>query len=202
MTEHWEPLHRAAAEGDIDELRSFLDNGADPNSTNPIYGNTLLYSACFRDQAEVVRLLVARGAAVNQRIKYRSPVDGRVEEGVVALMLARSVDVLDALLEAGADPNLADGEGRTVLMRVATFVSPQAVQALIKAGADPTARDQGGLRAADIVHRRLDWLLANSPDPQLPSVRRGKQRLESVLAILESATGEATHRGSRRAVEQ
>ena len=154
-------LPDAAARGDVarvvDEL---IDAGSDPNFAHPQYGNTPLSRACFMNRVEVVKRLLQRGADPNLRITYRSPVDGRVEKGVVALMFSRSLEAVTALLEAGADPNVHDEEGTTPLMRAVLATPPAAVEALLAAGADAQARNRGGDTAADLVKKRLDWVLS------------------------------------------
>src|SRR5262249_20246724 len=143
---------------DLRTLEQLLDGGCDPNVAHPVYGNTPLYNACLIDRADMVKLLLRRGADPNKRMTYRSPVDGRVEDGLVALMLARSPEVVAALVQAGADPNLRAADGRTPLTRVVLGATPQAVEQLLRAGADPGARSSAGHTAADVVRDRLQWL--------------------------------------------
>lgn len=177
-----------AVGGEIAEVKRLLDAGCDPNVTNPRYGNTPLYNACFRNRPDVVKLLVFRGANPNQRLIYRSPVDGRVEDGIVVLMLAQSSEVMATLLAAGADPNVADAAGNTPLMRCVLIAPREAVELLLKAGADATARNRAGVSAADVIRKRLAWLENGDADLCMPAGRKRKQRLESVLSLLEGWT--------------
>ena len=177
-----------AVGGDVSEVERLLDGGCDPNIANPRYGNTPLYNACFSNRPDVVRLLISKGANPNQRITYRSPVDGRVEEGIVALMLAQSAEVITALLGAGADPNLTDEVGNTPLMRCVLIAPPEAIELLLQAGADAAAQNGDGLSAADVVRKRLEWLENSGADLRMPTPRKRKQSLESILAMLEGWT--------------
>jgi ankyrin repeat protein len=179
-------LAEAAARGDITKVDELIDAGCDPNRAHPRYGNTPLSRACFMNRVEVVKRLLQRGADPNLRMTYRSPVDGRVEEGAVALMFSRSLEAVTALLEAGADPNVHDEDGTTPLMRAVLATPPAAVKALLAAGADAGAQNRAGDTAAELVRRRLDWLRSS----QASEGAKGRKRmadLEQVLAILSAA---------------
>ena len=187
MREDNELLLQAAGQGDLATLQRLLAAGCDVNGAHPVHGNTALYNACFVDRADVVKLLVAGGADPNHRMTYHSPVDGRVEEGLVALMLARSPAVVSALLEAGANPNVHDAIGRTPLMRVVLSASVDAVDLLLAAGADPTVRNQAGLTAADIIRDRLGWLHESWVNLKQPQATERKAVLQRMLATVETA---------------
>ena len=179
-------LLEAAAQGTLRRVEELLDAGANPNFAHPQYGNTPLSRACFTNRVDVVERLLQRGADPNLRITYSSPVDGRVEKGIVALMFARSLEVVTALLEAGADPNVQFEDGSTPLMRAVLATPPSAVEALLAAGANPQAKDRRGLTAADLVRRRLDWL-RSSQASESPKGKKRAADLERILAILSAA---------------
>jgi ankyrin repeat protein len=177
----------AAAQGHLAKVDELLDAGCDPNTAHPQYGNTPLSRACFTNRVEIIERLLQRGADPNLRITYRSPVDGRVEKGVVALMFARSLEAVSALLEAGADPNIADEEGATPLMRAVLATPPAAVRALLASGANAQARKQNGDSAADLARKRLDWLRSS----QASGGAKGRKRmadLEETMTILSAVS--------------
>lgn len=58
------PLHEAAKNGDIEDVRELLDAGIDVNSLNS-EGATPLHWAAFKGHVDVAKLLVKRGAKVN-----------------------------------------------------------------------------------------------------------------------------------------
>jgi uncharacterized protein len=149
---------QAAGTGDIALLTQLLDAGWNPNTVHPDTGASALYNACFGGrQVDAVRLLLARGADPNKRLTYCSPVDGRIENGIVALMVASSVPVVQLLLEAGADPNARSEDGRSVLMRLVGAAPSEVFGILIAAGADPKVRARDGRSAADVVKDKLEW---------------------------------------------
>jgi uncharacterized protein len=149
-------LFQAAGTNNAAALRSLLQLGRDPNCVAEQYGHTPLYNACFSDSAETVRVLLEYGADPNKRFTYRSPVDGRVEVDLVALMFARSMNVATLLLDVGADVNISAANGTTALMRAAFRGNPEVVQLLLGSGANASARNAAGNSALDLVSGKLN----------------------------------------------
>ncbi len=100
----------AAANGQVELVRLTLSHGADPHSTDR-YRGTALTAASQHGNPEVVKLLLQAGV----------PVDHVNALGWTALLeaivlgdgSARYEDVVQLLLDAGADANLADRDGVT-----------------------------------------------------------------------------------------
>ena len=85
----------------------------------------------------------------------------RDEEGFTSLHQAAgdstTLEIVTALLEAGANVNARTGDGSTPLHRAAAYSkTPAIVTALLDAGADPAARDNQGKTPSD-------WVKADSP---------------------------------------
>jgi len=104
------PLMLAALRGHRDIADTLLARGAAVSRE----GWSPLHYAASANPGDValLRLLIARGA----------PLDARAPDGSTPLMLAAAwggEDLLNALLQAGADPRLADARGRTALDRAA-----------------------------------------------------------------------------------
>lgn len=104
------PLHYAAAEGLVDACELLTARGADVNARGHFLF-TPLHTAAVAGQAASVRFLLAHGAEVDpQDYNGNTPLfsavlsyQGRQSEG----------EVIEALLEAGADPQLANLHGST-----------------------------------------------------------------------------------------
>ena len=88
------------------ELAKWLvEQGADVNAKE--FGDTPLLYAAHYGNAEIARLLIARGAAVNVRAESsgqrgRTPLCTALVYGA---SLHKDISVVEALLEGGADPN-------------------------------------------------------------------------------------------------
>ena len=102
----------AGARGLDEILAMTLAHGADLRSTNH-YGGTALIPAAERGHVSTVRMLLRAGVAVDHvnRLHWTALLE--------AILLgdggARHVQIVQLLLEAGADPELADGDGVTPL---------------------------------------------------------------------------------------
>lgn len=103
------PLALAAFFGHRDLAESLLDQGADVNAVSKnATGYTALSGAVARGDAEIVRLLLSRGA--NARHGYGpgySPLHEAAASG--------KLDIAKLLLAHGADPNVATDDGQTPL---------------------------------------------------------------------------------------
>ncbi|AHI00005.1 hypothetical protein GCM10010174_05120 [Kutzneria viridogrisea] len=109
--ERWPVLIRAATVGDLDTLRTALDQGVDPNGTVPTafgYTDPLLVTAAAHGQVEVVRLLLDAGASPTiQTDSGRTPMKVALER--------RHVPVAKELLARGVPP--LDSGGKDSLLR-------------------------------------------------------------------------------------
>ncbi|MEW6351666.1 MAG: ankyrin repeat domain-containing protein [Thermodesulfobacteriota bacterium] len=116
--------------------------GVVPNSGTQQW--PLLASACKWGRVEAVKLLLAKGAEVNQR----GP------GGTSPLMVACSEGQTEAakvLLDNGADVNQRDAEGRTALISATLRGELEAVKLLLGNGADVHAVDKQGRSALRLV---------------------------------------------------
>lgn len=146
-----DPL-RAAHRGDLEALSDFLDDGFLPNSRNEV-GYTALMSAARGAQVEVIRFLLARGADAtladqNGFTALRCAVMQPSSDG------AREAACVRILVEAGAEPNVRDGNDGTPLMGAAWFGCVEAARELLQRGADATLVDKKGRTAKDLAIAR------------------------------------------------
>jgi uncharacterized protein len=95
MKKEWETAIRR---GDLGEVRSLIDNGADIDALDR-YHQTGVMVASMRGHTEIVRMLVGRGAKLDVTAKY----------GLSAMMLAvirNEVEIVRILAEAGANQEI------------------------------------------------------------------------------------------------
>jgi hypothetical protein len=135
------PLVEATRRGHSDIALVLIDAGADINSKDA-YGVTATMFAAICGSTEVLERLIAEGADVNAQ-----DVDGRT---VLIETLTTENDIpfsaIQAIIDAGADPNVQIKGGVTALMLAATG-DLDILRLLIDAGTDINARDDRGTTA-------------------------------------------------------
>ena len=141
---------RAAYRGDMEAIRTFLDNGFDLGVGNEI-GYTALMGAARGASIDVLRLLLSCGGHATQTDKHgRSALHWAVAQSGDSSQAA----CVHVLIDAGADINAGDEGGITPLMNAACFGCADAVRELLQRGADPQLRDNKGRTAKDLASER------------------------------------------------
>ncbi len=97
-------LVNLAGKGDVDGVRSLLDQGVNVNAKDSALGCTALVYAAQWDKPDVVLLLLARGADINM-----------IGDGYTPLTMAAfmgKTDIVRILIDKGADVNKTDENGK------------------------------------------------------------------------------------------
>lgn len=121
-------LHRAAARGDVGEIKFLLTKGHNPNARDK-FGRTPLHVAAFGSHYDAVRALVAGTGNINalENDRYDVITIAAVKDDVRMVRLA---------LELGGNPKLITSHyDGTALIAAAHLGHDTVVQALIDAGA-------------------------------------------------------------------
>ncbi|KAL7951964.1 ankyrin repeat-containing domain protein [Trichoderma barbatum] len=177
------PLWWAAINGHAEVVEIILkERGIDIEVKDNIYSHTPLRLAVDRGTLSVVKLLLDKGAGVesgNRELSSRwrkgttiSP-NYFLTKGIrySALHIAynnRLYDMLKLLLEKGADANVQDGMGCTVLHYAASLGQSIVVQLLLANGADIRARTEHGMTAlhfaSHLNQREVERLFTKGAD--------------------------------------
>jgi ankyrin len=200
------PLMVAARAGNLAAVNLLLEAGAAVNAKEQWQGQTALMWAAAENHAAVVKALAARGAEINGRANVLEPprreiLDFRTDKngqalqtllttfprgGLTPLLFAArqgSIEGARALIEAGADLNLADPDGISPLVLAIRNGHYDLAALLVESGANVNAGDRVNrtpLYMAVDMHT-LDWI-QNRPAPKsedaLDSVGLAKLLLE------------------------
>jgi uncharacterized protein len=177
----------AVCNDDEQRMAQLLSSGANPNFINEPYGNSALYNSTFSNHLAGVCVLLRAGADPNLRLTYRSPVDGRVERNVVALMYARIPEIARELINAGADVNLVDNAGLTALIRAAQRGALEVVEVLLEAGAQASWRSIEGKSAADTALARADRFRTLARAGNSTALEKHIKEFDRIAEILREA---------------
>lgn len=177
-------LHDALVAGDVDQARSAIECGADPNASH--WSGSALYWAAKAGRLDLVELLLGAGAKVEAAPEHeQSSLHTAAEEGHIEVLSRlikacdkRSLDRFDyvsrtplmcaleagqlqaaeILIASGADVNANDEEniGNTALHRAVFTSNRRAVELLLRAGANPNLPGWMGQTALHIAQERGD----------------------------------------------
>jgi ankyrin repeat protein len=125
-------------------VRLLLEHGvsAETINKNSVGGGTPLTVASEKGDAEIVNILIARGAVIDQR----------TDTGSTALLKAAhcgKVAVVKMLLDKGASVNAANDLGQTALMLAAHEDHAEVVRLLLASGASKAKECRQGMTARD-----------------------------------------------------
>ncbi|MEN1942021.1 ankyrin repeat domain-containing protein [Luteimonas sp. MJ174] len=130
-------LQLAVAAGQPATVAALLDAGADPNRQSPGGGGPM-HAAAFGDDPTLLRALLDHGGNPD----LRNSVTG--ETPLVRAILGRGDAQVKMLLDAGADPGAADGNGATPLHAAGSINAGAVVMLLLESGAPAHATNSAG----------------------------------------------------------
>lgn len=140
------PLITALYYDQVEILRVFLDNGADPNLVSGPSNFHPLEFAIRKGSAEMAELLINYGAQVDFRSGYG-------ETLLFHAVLPNDAGVAKVLLESGADVNATSFCGFTPLMYASLMGNEPLMEALFEGGANVNIKTPHGIQALHIAAR-------------------------------------------------
>ena len=130
------PLFCAIQRGHLEVVRVLLDHGIDFGRPSRYSGLTPLEVATHYGEAQILRLLISRGAAINQ---LAPATDSPLHTAVRAVRGRHHLDVVRILLEAEADVNAINADYATPLHLAPSL---EVAELLIVSGASVSAVDR------------------------------------------------------------
>ncbi|MCK5057311.1 MAG: ankyrin repeat domain-containing protein [Candidatus Aminicenantes bacterium] len=136
------PLHRVASDGQLGNVKTFLEKYPDQVNARDNLGRTPLYWAARAEHIEVCEYLLSHGADINAA----NPDGWTPLHTSVYNRRTRSVELLVA---QGADVNVKNNDGETPLHWAARRGRKDLIEPLIAKGADVNAKDNNGKTPVD-----------------------------------------------------
>uniref|UniRef100_A0A0G4HI30 Uncharacterized protein n=1 Tax=Chromera velia CCMP2878 TaxID=1169474 RepID=A0A0G4HI30_9ALVE len=130
MFKGYTALHRACYERRADIVRFLVSQGANVNAEEMFKGYTALHRACYERRADIVRFLVSQGANVNAK-----------DDQQACAVYKGSMEIVDFLLEKGADLKTRNLRGYSLLHEAALGNHSEMAEMLIDRGLEVNARD-------------------------------------------------------------
>jgi ankyrin repeat protein len=194
-------LSEAAMEGDRDAVRTLIQQKADIDGAQGD-GTTALHWAAFKDDMEMVKMLLAAGANVRATTR---------EGAITPLFMACTngdAAMIETLIKAGASAKSVKSNGTTALMTAAASGSVDAVKVLLDHGADvnakETAHGQTALMFAAALNRAevVKLLLSRKADANITTSVHKLERVRfdqdgNVVEDRGGRGGALARRGSR-----
>lgn len=144
-------LGRAAANGRVNLMGILMAYNADLNKCGKNGRNPPLHAAVFGDEIAAVRLLVDAGADLELKA---IEMHGESTTALWQAADAGSAEILQMLIEAGADVSTADEDQCSALFAATRKGEPAIVQMLVDAGAPVDAASDVGITPLQIAAGR------------------------------------------------
>ena len=146
------PLHQACKADDREMAAFLLEHGADVDSDNCFKSTPLMYAAKHGSPA-LVHLLLA----------YQPNIHKLSFIGTAAIHWALwpgNETVMELLLQAGTDLDLALGDGSTLLHCAALADDVKVAKMLLRFGANPLKRNEEWKTPLQVASERANWSIA------------------------------------------
>ncbi len=156
-------IFEASVLGKVDRIQEILEANPARASEHAPDGFTPVALAAFFGQPAAVKALIAAGADVKAAARNALKV-----QALHAAVAGRNLDIVKAVLDAGADPNAQQQAGFRPMHEAGTNANRALAELLLKHGADPTLTSDDGKNAIDRARDKghadfADWLATQRP---------------------------------------
>ena len=141
-------IFEIARKGTVAELQEILSECPDKINAVNEAGYDLITLATYKGNNEVAAFLIKKGANINGKSQYGSPLMAAVVKG--------NTEIAKMLINAGADLNISDNSGNTALIYAVIFKKYEIAEMLVKASAIIDFRDIRGNSAVDYAKMTND----------------------------------------------
>jgi uncharacterized protein len=156
-------IFEASVLGKVDRIQEILTGDPARVSEHAPDGFTPVALAAFFGQPAAVKALIAAGADVNVAATNALQV-----QALHAAVAGRNLEIVRAVLAAGADPNAQQQAGFRPIHEAGANANRALAELLIAHGADPALPNDAGLTAIDLARDKghadfADWLATERP---------------------------------------
>ena len=142
-------IFEASALGRVDRIKQLLREDRSLASAYSPDGFPVVGLAAFFGHLEAVRTLIGAGANIHAAATNSFKV-----QAIHAAVASKNIDIVRAVLEAGADPNAAQQQGFRPIHEAGSSGNRELAELLMKYGADPTLKNDTGKTAIDIAREK------------------------------------------------
>jgi ankyrin repeat protein len=150
---HSQDIFDVARKGTASEMIAIWEKSPEQLTKSNSDGYTPIILAAYHTNFDVLKVLVTKEVPLNDSSKYGSP--------LMAATVKGSVDIVDFLLNNGADPNLVDTNGTSALLYACLFQLTDIAKLLVAHDANVSLKDNRGNTAMDYATMTNNKILIN-----------------------------------------
>jgi uncharacterized protein len=142
-------IFEAAALGRVERIKQLLRDDPSLVSAYSPDGFPPVGLAAFFGHPDAVHTLIAAGADIHAAAKNPLKV-----QAIHAAVASKNLDIVRAVLDAGADPNAAQQQGFRPIHEAGSSGSRELAELLMKYGADPSVKNDEGKTAIALAREK------------------------------------------------